>query len=127
MPTTTVKQAGDKKTGSTKPAAARKKTSGSSANKTTVKAAKVNTEPVVLAFPPDSEKADTKPGESGGALRFAEVGTVADGEVTEYEVNDKGRPVGGLVGTLYVRKEQAKARWGKLPTGFEVTLTPTFD
>lgn len=126
----TVKQAGSK-TATTKPAAKRKP-SGSSANKAALKAKKkedsINDTPLVLAFPPDEHKPDTKPGEKTGALRFAEIGVVDDeAGVQEYPTDDKGRVTGAIVGTLYIRKEQAVANWGQLPTGFTVTLTPTFD
>jgi len=64
-----------------------------------------------LDFTPDAKKPDTQPDDPNkGALRFAE-GSDADSI---------------LVGTLYIRKTEAKKRYGKLPKGFDVTLTPRF-
>lgn len=65
-----------------------------------------------LGFTPDAKKPDTKPDEpTKGALRFSET-----------PVDDAT-----IIGTVYIRKDEAIKRWGKLPTNIQVTVTPTFD
>ncbi len=92
------------------------KTSKAPAKRSTRKASPVKTsfEPIVLEFVPDDKRPDTQPSDPlKGALRFA-------------EQSDNGDTP--LIGMLYNRKSVLAERYkGKVPTGWKVTMEPTFE